>query len=192
MSSASEQAPLNPNDPEYYAPPWLRERATSRPSLLQEARSEPISPPIFVPAALDIQRNPLAEVIHEPAKLARRHDAFTVAARLAAAAAVATVAVLAFVILKPASRQSDAGSTSSEITGSIRTALPQSGQRNVGSKPALGEFQALVGSKPAIAEFQGLLASVPPSQPATQEQSQPLLQQFLQWGKKANTAETSR
>jgi hypothetical protein len=181
MSSAREQGPLNPNDPRYYAPPWLREGATSRPSLSQEG--EPISSPVFLPAALDVQRNPLAEIIHEPAKLAReldrRRDFFGVAAGFAAAAAVATVVVLVFVILKPGPRQSDAGSTSSEITGSIRTALPQSSQRDVGSKPALAEFQAL-------------LASVPPSQPANHEQSQQLLQQFLQWRRKANTTDTSQ
>ena len=146
MSSASEQGPLNPNDPEYYAPPWLRERAKSRPSLTQEARSEPISSPIFLPAELDIQRNPLAEVIHEPAalvrKLDRRRDGFSITARSAAAAAVVMVGVLLFVIMKPASRQSDVGSTSSDITGSISPALPQSGQGDIGSKPALAEISS--------------------------------------------------
>jgi hypothetical protein len=96
-----------------------------------------------------------------------------------AAAGVVMVVVLLFFIVKPAPRQLDAGSTHSEITGSTRTALPQSGQGAVGSKPALAEFQAF-------------LSSVPPSQPATHEQSQQLLQQFLQWRKKANTTETSQ
>jgi hypothetical protein len=205
MSSFSEQDPLNPNDPEYYAPLRLRERAAKLgPSLSQVARSEPIrSSPISLPASLDVQLKnevsdalwkPLApEVIHQPVELARKLDRRTAQLGVAAAAAgVATVVVLLFVIMKPASRQSDAGSTSTEITGSTSTALSQSGQGDVGSKPALAEFQALVGSKPAIAEFQALLASVPPSQPANQEQSQQLLQQFWQWRKKANATEPSR
>ena len=189
MSSFSEQDPLNlnPNDPEFYAPLRLRERAAKLGrSLSQEARLDPIrSSPISLPASLDVQPknqvsdaswNPLdPEVINQPAGLAwdRRTAQLGVAA---AAAGVVTVVVLLFVIMKPAPRQSDAGSTSSEITGSTSTALPQS-------------FQADVGSKPALAEFQALIASVPPSQPATHEQSQQLLQQFLQWRKKADATE---
>jgi hypothetical protein len=89
------------------------------------------------------------------------------------------VVVLLFVILKPVPRPSDASSTSSEITGSMSTALAQPNQGDVGSKPALAEFQAF-------------LTSVPPSPAATPEQSQQLLQRFLQWRKKSNTTETSQ
>ena len=188
MSSLSEQDPLNPHDPEFYAPPLLRERAAKLGrSLSQEARSEPIrSSPISRPASLQDQDNdndalwnPLApEVINEPAGLAwdRRTAQLAVAA---AVAGVVTVAVLLFLLMKPAPPQSVAGSTSSDITGSMSTALAQSGQGDVGSKPALEEFKAL-------------LASPPPSQPATHEQSQQLLQDFLQWRKKASTTETSQ
>jgi hypothetical protein len=187
MSSFSEQDPLNPNDPEFYAPLRLRERAAKLGlSLSRAARSEPIgSSPISLPASLDIQPKnevsdalwkPLApEVINEPARLARERRTAQLGVA-AAAAGVVTVVVLLFVIMKPAPRQSDAGSTSSEITGSTSTALPQS-------------FQADVGSKPALAEFQALIASVLSSQPATHEQSQQLLQQFLQWRKKADATE---
>jgi hypothetical protein len=187
MSSLSEQDPLNPNDPEFYAPPLLRERAAKLArSLSQEARSEPIrSSPISRPASLQDQDNdndalwnPLApEVIYEPAGLAwdRRTAQLAVAA---AVAGVVTVAVLLFVLMKPAPPLSVAGSTSSDITGSMSTALAQPGQGDVGSKPALEEFKALLAS--------------PPSQPATQEQSQQLLQDFLQWRKKASTTEKSQ
>ena len=189
MSSFGEQDPLDPDDPQLdYAPLRLSERAAKLGlSVSQGARSEPIrSSPIPLPASLDIQPKneisdaswkPLApEVMNDPARLAR--DRRTAQLGFAAAAAgVVTVLVLLFVIMKPAPRQSDAGSTPSEITGSTRTALPQSGQGAVGSKPALAEFQAF-------------LSSVPPSQPATHEPSQQLLQQFLQWRKKADTTET--
>jgi hypothetical protein len=185
MSSLSEQDPLNPNDPEFYAPPRLRERAAKLGrSLSQEARSEPIrSSPLSIPASLqgqdnDALWNPLApEVINEPAGLA--WDRLTTQLSLAAAVAgVATVTVLLFLLVKPAPPQSVAGSTSSDITQSMSTALAQSVAGDVGSKPALEEFRALLAS--------------PPSQSATQEQSQQLLQRFLQWRKKANTTETSQ
>jgi hypothetical protein len=182
MSSFGEREPLIPDDPEFYAPPRVRERATS--SLSQEARSEPIRPsPISLPASLQDQDNdafwnPLApEVINEPARTAR--DRLTTQLSLAAAVAgVATVAVLLFLLMKPAPPQSVAGSKSSDITGSMSTALAKPGPGDAGSKPALEEFKALLAS--------------PPSQPATQEQSQQLLQGFLQWRKKANTTETSQ
>ncbi len=177
MNSVSEQDPLNPRDPEFYVPRGLRERSKSRSSLSQGARSEPVRSPISLPASLD------PEEIHEPAGLARELDRrgpmFSVAARVATAAGVVTVVALLFIIMMPASRQSNTGSTSSEITGSMRTALPQSGQADDGSKPAL-------------AEFRGILATAPASQPATQEQPQQLLQQFLQWRQKNNSTETSQ
>jgi len=109
--------------------------------------------------------------------LNRRAALLSVAARVAAVAGVVAVVALLFVIMKPASRQSVAGSTPSDITGSTSTAPPQSSQGDVGSKPALAEFKTLLAS--------------PPSQPATHEQSQQLLQRFLQWREKANTTETS-
>jgi hypothetical protein len=102
----------------------------------------------------------------------------SVAARVAAVAAVAVVVALLFVIMKPASRQSVAGSTPSDTTGSTSTVPPQYSQGDVESKPALAEFKALIAS--------------PPSQPATHEQSQQLLQSFLQWSKEANTTDTSQ
>ena len=178
MGSFGEQ---DPNDPEFYAPLRLRERAAKLgPSLSQEARSEsigssPISPPASRDNALWKPLDP--EVINEPARRAweRRTAQLSVAA---AAAGVATVVVLLFVLMMPASRQSVASSTSSDITGSTSAAPPQSSQGDVGSKPALAEFKALLAS--------------PPSQPATHEQSQQLLQRFLQWREKANTTETSQ
>jgi hypothetical protein len=178
--SFSEEDPIDPDNPElYYAPPHrLRERAAKLGlSLSQEARSEPIrSSPISVPASLD------PKVTNEPARrtrdLDRRAALFSVGARVAAVVGVVALVTLLFVIMKPAPRQSVAGSTSSDITGSTSTALPQPGQGDVGSKPALEEFRAFLAS--------------PPSQPATHEQSQQLLQDFLQWRKKASTTETSQ
>jgi hypothetical protein len=126
-------------------------------------------------------RNPLyPEVLREPAGFARETDRraslLSLAARFAAAAGVVTIVALLFLFMVP--RQSDTDSTSSQITGSTNTALPPSGQGDLASKPALAEFKAL-------------LATAPVSQPATQEQSQQLLQRFMQWRQKDNSTETS-
>ena len=179
MSSFTEQVPLDPDDPKLdYTPLRLSERAAKLgPSVSQGARSEPIrSSPISRPASLDPKAT--NERARHTRDLDRRAALFSVAARVAAVAGVVAVLALLFVIMKPASRQSVAGSTPSDMTGSTSTAPPQSSQADVEWKPALAEFKALLAS--------------PPSQPATHEQSQQLLQNFLQWRKKTNTTETSQ
>jgi hypothetical protein len=175
MSRFSEQDPLDPDDPELdYTPLRLSERlAKLAPSVSQGARSEPIrSSSISRPASLD------PKAVNEPARRTRDLNRRAALLSVAAVAGVVAVVALLFVIMKPASRQSVAGSTPSDITGSTSTAPPQSSQGDVGSKPALAEFKALLAS--------------PPSQPATHEQSQQLLQRFLQWREEANTTETSQ
>ncbi len=179
MSSFTEQVPLDPDDPELdYRPLRLSERAAKLgPSVSQGARSEPIrSPPISRPVSLDPKAT--NERARHTRDLGRRAALLGVAARVAAVAGVVVVVALLFVIMKPASRQSVAGSTPSDMTGSTSTAPPQSSQADVEWKPALAEFKALLAS--------------PPSQPATHEQSQQLLQNFLQWRKEASTTETSK
>ena len=176
--SFTEQVPLDPDDPELdYRPLRLSERAAKLgPSVSQGARSEPIrSSPISRPASLDPATNERARHTRD---LDRRAALLSVAARVAAVAGVVAVVALLFVIMKPASRQSVASSTPSDMTGSTSTAPPQSSQADVEWKPALAEFKALLAS--------------PPSQPATDEQSQQLLQNFLQWRKKASATETSQ
>jgi hypothetical protein len=179
MRSFREQDSIDPDDPELdYTPLRLSERAAKLgPSVSQGARSEPIrSSPISRPASLDPKAtNGRARHKHD---LDRRAALLSVVARFAAVAGVVAVVALLFVIMKPASRQSVASSTPSDITGSTSAAPPQSSQADDERKPALAEFKALLAS--------------PPSQPATHEQSQQLLQNFLQWRKKANTTETSQ
>jgi hypothetical protein len=193
MSSVSEHDHLNPNDPAYYAPPRTRERADSRSSLSRETRSEPVRSPISSPASLDMQlKNAVSdalwhsldpEVIHEPPgierELDRRTALMSVAGRVATAVGVSGIVALFFVIMLPALRLPDGGSTTSAILQSMKSALLQPGQR--------GED-----SKPAIAEFQTILASVPTSQLATHAQSEQLLQQFLRWRQRPNAAEAPR
>ena len=176
MGSFTEQVPLHRDDPELdYTPLRLSERAAKLgPSVSQGARSEHIrSSPISRPASLD------PKAINEHTRdLDRRAALLSVAARVAAVAGIVAIVALLFVFMKPASRQSVAGSTPSDMTGSTSTAPPQSSQADVEWKPALAEFKALLAS--------------PPGQPANHEQSQQLLQNFLQWRKKASTTETSQ
>ncbi|SRR5258708_150210 len=192
MSSVSELDHLNPNDPSYYAPRWLREKPEQRSSASREMKSEPARDPIFSPASLDTQLenavsdalwHPLdPEVIQEPPGLAdeldRRAALMSVVGRFAAAVGVSAIVALFFVIMVPASRLPDgAGTSPAGILRSLKTALLQPAQRDE--------------AKPAIAEFQPILAAAQATtaQPATHAESEQLLQQFLQWRQKPNAAE---
>jgi hypothetical protein len=196
MSAYSEQDHLDPNDPTYYAPRWLRDRSKLRLSPSSETISERARLPVssspsfnalYEEAVSKALQSPLdPEVIHEPPgfvnELDRRIALIRVARRFAAAVGVAALVALFFVIMVPASRDygrpGDGGASSfSGILQSIRTALYQPPRRDNDSKPALSEFQTL-------------LASTPTSPPAaTHEQSEKLLQQFLQWRQKPDSPE---
>lgn len=174
MSSVSEQDHINPRDPLYYAPRWLRDRSATK------RDADPETP--FSPASFDSQlegavsnalRHPLdPEVMREPQL--EKKALWSVAARFAAAIGVSAVVALFFVVVVPGSRQGDSEpSTFSRIAQSIKTALFQSREAS---------------PKPAISEFQALLASTP-SNPATAEPSGQLLKQFMQW--RENPASTA-
>jgi hypothetical protein len=189
MSNLSEQNHLDPNDPAYYAPRRLREKSRSPSLLSHEARSEPFKAPLSSSAALDIKLGNVVSgasrhsftpsIFQEPvgfAHEARRAALFGVGA-LFVVGALAVVALF-FFVMAPGSRQSEAASTPSETTGSIRTALPEARHEE--------------GPKPALAEFQAIIAPTPPGQNAAHDQSEQLLQRFLQWRQKPNPTETSR
>jgi hypothetical protein len=198
MSSLSgqEHENLNPNEPAYYAPRWLRDRSDARPAASREAAAEPMRNPPSAPASLDTQLekavsnalwHPLdPEVIREPPGLAEELDRgsalITVAGRFAAAVGVSAIVALFFVIMVPASRLPDNGG-SSGIMRSIKSALLQPGQRDDASKSAISEFQ------PILATAQ---SNPPANQPAAREQSDQLLQQFMQWRQKPNSTETTQ
>jgi len=200
MSIFGEQDPIDPDDPELdYAPIRLSERAAKLgPSVSQAAMSGAIrSFPISRPGSL------APKATGKPAgrmrDLDQRAALFSVAARVAAIAVVVASVALLLVIMRLASRQSIADATPSDITESTSLAAPESVVAGSGLSEITGSMstappqsaQADVGSKPTLEEFRALLAS-PPSQPATHEHSQQLLQNFLQWRKKANTTETSQ
>jgi hypothetical protein len=194
MSTVSEQDPLNPNDRLYYAPRWLRERSETPLSPNAETASESPGRPVPTPHSFDTLleeavaeslRHPLdPEVMHEPPgfvrELDRRMAVLSVAGRFAAAIGVSAIVALFFVIMVPASRdyarQPDGGNTAS-VTGmlqSIKTALSQPRQKEEDLKPALSEFQTILASPPAA----------PATQPVTREETDTLLNQFVQWQQK--------
>jgi hypothetical protein len=194
MSSLGEKDPLNPNDQLYYAPRWLRERAEPLPpaeiksqSPKSQSLGRPNSPPhsfdaLLEEAVAESLRHPLdPEVMHEPPgfvrELDRRMAILSVAGRFAAAIGVSAIVALFFVIMVPASRdyarQPDGeGSSVSGFLQSLKTALSQPRQKDDDAKPALAEFQAILASPPTT------------TQPVTREESDTLLQQFVQWQQK--------
>jgi hypothetical protein len=185
MSTLSEQDHLNPRDPRYYAPKWLREKAGSSP-MREPAPGTPFSPASF-DAQLEgavsnaLRPHPLdPEVMQEPDypnELESRRALRSITVRFAAAVGVSALVALFFVVIVPASRQAD-GDTSgpSGIVQSIKTALFQPSETDNTPPPAV--------TSPATSEFQALLASAQANKPAPQGQSGQLLNQFMQWQQK--------
>ena len=186
MSNRSEQDHLGPNDPLYYAPRRLREgsKSPASPSQIRPRPFAPIAPSSFDNPlrniASDAAWHPLATTVHlaKRTRETRRAVLFSGVALVAGVLGIWAIIAVYYVIMAPSSRPLDAGSTSSEITQSMITVVPQAGQ---------GE-----GSKPALAQFQAILAPAPSRQDATHDQSERLLHRFLQWRQKPDSTETSR
>ncbi len=180
MSTVSEQDHLNPRDPLYYAPRWLRERSASMREANPGTSFAPVPTVSFASqlenAVSDALRHPLdPEVMREP-DLDSKKALWIVAARFAAAVGVSALVALFFVVVVPGSRQSDGEPSSfSVIAQSIKGALLGSGTE--------------ASSKPAINEFQAILAATPPPTAADQGQ---LLKQFMQWHEKPDPATPQR
>ena len=185
MSNRSGQDHLGPNDPSYYAPRRLRERSKSSasPEQIRPSPFDPTAPSSFdspLRNSSDAAGHPLATTV-QLAKRTREKRRATLFSGVAVGAGVLGIwAIIAvyYVVMAPSSRPLDAGSTSSEIPQSMISIVPQAGQRE--------------GSKPALAQFQAILAPAPPRHDAAQEQSEQLLQGFLQWRQKPDSTETSR
>jgi hypothetical protein len=184
MSSANEQDRLTPNDLAYYAPRRLREGSEYR-FPQREPSSSPLTRPVSAPASFDTlpERAPSPplqtlldpEVIHKPSDFVREPRRRTALISIGAASGISAVVALFFVFMAPASRdhaeQPDGGTVQS-----INTTLNQAVRRDDDSRSALGEFQPI-------------LASTPASPPVlTHEQSEALLEKFLQWRQKPGSA----
>jgi len=185
MSAMSEESPLppssNPQDPQYYAPrrpsdrveprlATVNQRALERASLGQTSRTLPASGGLGTKldnAVYESLRRPMEpQIVPEPndyKRLGTRRTLIAIASGVGAALALASVAALLFVTVYP--REQDAGRSFA--------AGPQAAQpRQAEDKGALSQFRALVNANASSQNF-------------THEQSERLLQQFVQWRQKA-------
>lgn len=184
MSVLGEQEPTDPQDPLYYAPPRRAERSGIRLSTVssavdetkfdrsfRDASSSPFAPDADG-EALRRQLDP--QVVPEPAAFAqersRRRELLMVGGGIAAAVGVAAVVALLLVTVIPVSRDSGTGSSSTAAAGFARTR---------------GDDTA----KPALSQFRSLLVLDEGDQAVTHEQSQRLLEQFVQWRQKTDSAQ---
>ena len=202
MSEPSEQEPIVSQDPLNYAPRWLREKPEPR-MPVAELRAEREAKPeaaVRTPArtnSLDrqlenavyesLRRSLDPEVMPEPPAITRetgRKAMFGLASRLAVAVGVSAVVALFFVVMVPATRQSDAGSSLASTIETFTAAVARTTPIDDGStKPALAEFKALMASS---GDNGGQLSS---QQQADKEK---LLQQFMAWREKGNPNEASQ
>jgi hypothetical protein len=193
MSEMGEQDQVASQDPLNYAPRWLREKPEQRPTTAGEPRAErdtkleSVGRAVSRTSALDRQlesavydslRHSLdPQVMPEPPGFGRgmepkRFSSF--ASRVAVAVGVSAVVALFFVIMTPASRQPDAGSSLATTLENLTAAVARPSQADDGAKPALAEFKGLLAQPPE-----------PSGQIANQQQSEQLLQQFKSWREKA-------
>ena len=202
MSEPSEQEQIVSQDPLNYAPRWLREKPEPRmpvaePRVEREAKPEAAGRPPARTNSLDrqlenavyesLRRSLDPEVMPEPPAIARetgRKAMFGLASRLAVAVGVSAVVALFFVVMVPATRQSDAGSSLASTIETFTAAVARTTPVDDGS------------TKPALAEFKALMASSGDSggQLTTQQQAdkEKLLQQFMAWREKANPNESAQ
>jgi hypothetical protein len=175
MSAMSEETPLPPNndpqDPQYYAPRRPTDRIEPRLATVNERARAEASRTLPASAALStrlenavyesLRREP--ERVPEPndyKRLGTRRTLIAIASGVAAALAVASIAALLFLTIYP--REQDTGRP---FAAAVQpTAAPD-------DKPALSQFRALVNTNAGGQSF-------------THEQSERLLQQFVQWREK--------
>jgi hypothetical protein len=203
MSEPSEQEQIVSQDPLNYAPRWLREKPEPRMPLNTEPRIERDVKPeaaARTPArtnSLDrqlenavyesLRRSLDPEVMPEPPAVARetgRKAMFGLASRLAVAVGVSAVVALFFVVMVPATRQSDAGSSLASTIETFTAAVARTAPVEDATKPALAEFKALMASSGDSG------GNAPSSQ--QQADKEKLLQQFMVWREKANPTETAQ
>lgn len=192
MSTLSPQDELDPRNPLYYAPRWMREKSrrssisSPEPASARLRRLTSPSPPAYdallEKAVAEALRHPLdPEIIVEPPGVARERDrrnaVLRVAGRFAAAVGVSAIVALFVALMIPSAqdrpRQPEIAAASlAGIVQSIKAALYPEPQKTDTSESALTDFQTILASSRA-------------NQPAvTHEQSETLFQQFLQWQNK--------
>ncbi len=202
MSEPSEQEQIVSQDPLNYAPRWLREKpeprlpVNSEPRIEREVKPDTAGRTVARTNSLDrqlenavyesLRRSLDPEVMPEPPAAARetgRKSMFGLASRLAVAVGVSAVVALFFVVMVPATRQSDAGSSLASTIETFTAAVARTAPVEDGSKPAIDEFKALLASS---GENGGQLTN------QQQADKDKLLQQFMSWREKANPNEAAQ
>jgi hypothetical protein len=134
-------------------------------------------------AVSNIVRHPLdPEIIHEhPGFAQRRMEMLGVLRWFALPVGIAAIAAV-FVVIMMSPRESDsAASSASSVTPPMRTDPPQVIPPQV--------IKTDVTPKSALADFQGVLAPSGTSEPVTREQSEKLLQGFVQWRQNSDSTQ---
>lgn len=191
MSVLSEQPqpserPTNPQDPLHYAPRRFTERTEPRLAAVvgdiqatdRVTKPEPPSRAI-APSSLNaklenavyesLRRQIEPEVVPEPVDFKRERSQralIGVVIGVAAAIVVSAAVAVVFVTMFPSAKDKIPGA-------SFATASSQQRQLDT--------------SKPALSEFRALLVAGEGGQAFTHEQSERLLQQFVEWGQKPNS-----
>jgi len=181
----------------------LRPAQERRPEASPRSKSSPSPLDSQLESAVyeSLRRQLDPEVMEEPTGLAReldRRDAlFGVAGRFALAIGVSAVVAVFFVYMIPASRQPDAAASLSGTIEQMKAALTltQPPQREDAKPPVNADANPNAdASAPAanttanagvnLPEYQTIRSSSEVSPPVTHEQSEKLLQQFMQWQQK--------
>jgi hypothetical protein len=189
MSVFGEQEPTNPQDPLYYAPRRRGERSGIRPwsvtSSVDEtkfdppfrvdASSRPFAPSVSLDAQLEdaigeaLRRHLDPEMVPEPAAFVQersRRNKWLMVGGVAFAVGVAAIVAQLLVTVMPISQDRGAGSGFAAVAG---FALPRGA-----AKPALSQSVLVSGEGGDHA--------------VTPEQSEQLLERFIQWRQKADAA----
>jgi hypothetical protein len=134
-------------------------------------------------AVPNIARHPLdPEIIHEhPALALRRMEMLGAVRRFALPVGIAAIAAVFTVFMISAWRSDSVVSPASGVTQPMRTDPPQV------IPPQVIKTEAT--PKSALADFQGILAPSSTGEPSTREQSEKLLQGFVQWRQNSDSTQ---
>lgn len=186
-ATIDQKAPLSPNDPAYYAPRVPRDADAARLPRLGETPAYRPPATSITDTTLDVQledavreslRHPLdPEAVEDPPEI-ERAGLLGVVGRFAAAVGAAAFVALLFVIVIPSLQQQPSTEPSAaELINSMKAAISKSEQAAKPREP-----------QPSP-ELQSILTSSESGTPASQQESEALLKQFMQWQQKPADAQ---
>ena len=207
MSETVEQkAPLGPNDPAYYAPRAPRDLDAGRLPRLGET-TRPFRPPAtsITDTTLDgelenavresLRHRLDPETIEEPPEI-ERSGLLGVVGRFAAAVGAAAFVALLFVIVIPSLRQQpNTEPSAAELIDSMKAAISRSSPiaQPRDTQPREAQARDVQAREPQpSAELQSILASSASNPHASQEESEALLRQFMQWQQKPTEVQETK